>query len=116
MQMRPEEITSILKKQIERYQVDLQVDEIGTVMAIGDGIARVHGLEKAMAGELLLFPNEIYGMVLNLEEDNVGAVLFGDSKLVKEGDNVRRTKKIASIKVGDGMLGSRAAFQTGCQS
>lgn len=105
MQMRPEEITSILKKQIERYQVDLQVDEIGTVMEIGDGIARVHGLEKAMAGELLLFPNEIYGMVLNLEEDNVGAVLLGREDEVKEGDVVRRTGRIVEVPVGQGLIG-----------
>ncbi len=105
MQMRPEEITSILKKQIERYQVDLQVDEIGTVMEIGDGIARVHGLEKAMAGELLLFPNEIYGMVLNLEEDNVGAVLLGREDEIKEGDVVRRTGRIVEVPVGQGLIG-----------
>ena len=74
MKMRPEEITSIIKQQIERYQVDLNVDDVGTVIEVGDGIARIHGLEKAMAGELLEFPNEVYGMVLNLEEDNVGAV------------------------------------------
>ena len=78
---------------------------MGTVLQVGDGVARIYGLTKAQAGELLEFDNGLKAMVLNLEEDNVGAVLFGDSKLVKEGDNVKRTKKIASIKVGDGMLG-----------
>ena len=105
MQIRPEEITSIIKQQIEKYQVNLQVDEVGTVMEIGDGIARIHGLEKAMSGELLLFPNEIYGMVLNLEEDNVGAVLLGREDEVKEGDVVKRTGRIVEVPVGDGLIG-----------
>lgn len=105
MQIRPEEITSIIKQQIERYQINLQIDEVGTVMEIGDGIARIHGLEKAMAGELLLFPNEIYGMVLNLEEDNVGAVLLGREDEVKEGDVVKRTGRIVEIPVGEGLIG-----------
>ncbi len=105
MQIRPEEITSIIKQQIEKYQVNLQVDEVGTVMEIGDGIARIHGLEKAMSGELLLFPNEIYGMVLNLEEDNVGAVLLGREDEVKEGDIVKRTGRIVEVPVGDGLIG-----------
>ena len=105
MQIRPEEITSIIKQQIEKYQVNLQVDEVGTVMEIGDGIARIHGLEKAMSGELLLFPNEIYGMVLNLEEDNVGAVLLGREDEVKEGDIVKRTGRIVEVPVGHGLIG-----------
>jgi len=105
MQIRPEEITSIIKQQIERYQINLQIDEVGTVMEIGDGIARVHGLEKAMAGELLLFPNEIYGMVLNLEDDNVGAVLLGREGEIKEGDTVKRTGRIVEVPVGDALIG-----------
>lgn len=105
MRIRPEEITSIIKQQIEKYQINLQIDEVGTVMEIGDGIARVHGLEKAMAGELLLFPNEIYGMVLNLEDDNVGAVLLGREDEVKEGDIVKRTGRIVEVPVGNGLIG-----------
>ncbi|HMM20884.1 MAG TPA: F0F1 ATP synthase subunit alpha [Selenomonadales bacterium] len=105
MKMRPEEITAIIKQQIERYQVDLNVDDIGTVIEVGDGIARVHGLEKAMAGELLEFPHDVYGMVLNLEEDNVGAVLLGGELLIKEGDTVRRTGRIMQVPVGDAMVG-----------
>lgn len=105
MKMRPEEITSIIKQQIERYQVDLNVDDVGTVIEVGDGIARIHGLEKAMAGELLEFPNEVYGMVLNLEEDNVGAVLMGGETLIKEGDTVKRTGRIMEVPVGEAMVG-----------
>ncbi|MDT8903757.1 F0F1 ATP synthase subunit alpha [Anaeroselena agilis] len=105
MKLRPEEITAIIKQQIERYQVDLNVDDVGTVIEVGDGIARIHGLEKAMAGELLEFPNSVYGMVLNLEEDNVGAVLLGGELLIKEGDTVRRTGRIMQVPVGDAMVG-----------
>lgn len=105
MKLRPEEITAIIKQQIERYQVDLNVDDVGTVIEVGDGIARIHGLEKAMAGELLEFPNEVYGMVLNLEEDNVGAVLLGGELLIKEGDTVRRTGRIMQVPVGEAMIG-----------
>jgi len=105
MKMRPEEITAIIKQQIENYQVDLNVDDVGTVIEVGDGIARIHGLEKAMAGELLEFPHEIYGMVLNLEEDNVGAVLLGGETLIKEGDTVRRTGRIMQVPVGEAMVG-----------
>lgn len=105
MKLRPEEITSIIKQQIERYQVDLNVDDVGTVIEVGDGIARVHGLEKAMAGELLEFPQGVYGMVLNLEEDNVGAVLLGGELLIKEGDTVRRTGRIMQVPVGEAMVG-----------
>lgn len=105
MKLRPEEITAIIKQQIERYQVDLNVDDVGTVIEVGDGIARIHGLEKAMAGELLEFPGGVYGMVLNLEEDNVGAVLLGGELLIKEGDTVRRTGRIMQVPVGEAMIG-----------
>ncbi|SEO45062.1 F0F1 ATP synthase subunit alpha [Propionispora vibrioides] len=105
MKMRPEEITAIIKQQIEDYQVDLNVDDVGTVIEVGDGIARIHGLTKAMAGELLEFPNGIYGMVLNLEEDNVGGVLLGGETEIKEGDTVRRTGRIMQVPVGEAMIG-----------
>ncbi|MGI6092379.1 MAG: F0F1 ATP synthase subunit alpha [Veillonellaceae bacterium] len=105
MKMRPEEITAIIKQQIERYQVDLNVDDVGTVIEVGDGIVRIHGLQKAMAGELLEFPHNIYGMVLNLEEDNVGGVLLGGETLIKEGDTVRRTGRIMEVPVGEAMIG-----------
>lgn len=105
MKMRPEEITAIIKQQIESYQVDLNVDDVGTVIEVGDGIARIHGLAKAMAGELLEFPHEVYGMVLNLEEDNVGAVLLGGETAIKEGDTVRRTGRIMQVPVGEAMVG-----------
>ena len=103
--MRPEEITAIIKQQIERYQVDLNVDDVGTVIEVGDGIARIHGLQKAMAGELLEFPSEVFGLVLNLEADNVGAVLLGGETLIKEGDTVRRTGRIMEVPVGEAMIG-----------
>ncbi|WP_425058645.1 F0F1 ATP synthase subunit alpha [Sporomusa carbonis] len=105
MKMRPEEITAIIKQQIEHYQVDLNVDDVGTVIEVGDGIARIHGLEKAMAGELLEFPHDVFGMVLNLEEDNVGAVLLGGEIEIKEGDTVRRTGRIMQVPVGEAMVG-----------
>jgi F-type H+-transporting ATPase subunit alpha len=105
MKMRPEEITAIIKKQIEDYQVNLNVDDVGSVIEVGDGIARIHGLEKAMAGELLEFPNEIYGMVLNLEEDNVGAVLLGGETDIKAGDIVKCTGKIMQVPVGEALIG-----------
>jgi F-type H+-transporting ATPase subunit alpha len=105
MKLRPEEITAIIKQQIESYQVDLNVDDVGTVIEVGDGIARIHGLEKSMSGELLEFPNGVFGMVLNLEEDNVGAVLLGGELLIKEGDTVRRTGRIMQVPVGEAMVG-----------
>ena len=105
MKMRPEEITSIIKQQIEKYQVDLNVDDVGSVIEVGDGIARIHGLNQAMAGELLEFPHDVQGMVLNLEEDNVGAVLLGGEGSIKEGDTVRRTGRIMEVPVGECMLG-----------
>ena len=86
MNLRPEEISSVIKEQIERYSTKLEVSDVGTVIQVADGIARIHGLENAMQGELLEFPGEIYGMVLNLEEDNVGAVLLGDTSSISEGD------------------------------
>ncbi|WP_094603940.1 F0F1 ATP synthase subunit alpha [Sporomusa silvacetica] len=105
MKMRPEEITAIIKQQIENYQVELNVDDVGTVIEVGDGIARIHGLEKAMAGELLEFPHEVFGLVLNLEEDNVGAVLLGGEIEIKEGDTVRRTGRIMQVPVGEAIVG-----------
>ncbi len=105
MNLRPEEISSVIKDQIKRYSKELEVSDVGTVIQVADGIARVHGLEKAMQGELLEFPGEIYGMVLNLEEDNVGAVLLGNSKNIGEGDMVKTTGRVVEVPVGDAMLG-----------
>ena len=105
MKMNPEEITAIIKEQIKNYQVELNVDDIGTVIQVGDGIARIHGLEKAMAGELLEFDNGVYGMVLNLEKDNVGGVILGGETLIKEGDTVKRTGRIMQVPVGENMVG-----------
>ena len=103
MNMKPEEITAIIKKQIEDYNVEMNVDDVGTVLEVGDGIAHIYGLEKAMSGELLELPHGVYGMALNLEEDNVGAVLLGDDALIKEGDTVRRTGRVMRVPVGEGM-------------
>ena len=103
--MNPEEITAIIKDQIKNYNVDLNVDDVGTVIEIGDGIAHVHGLEKAMAGELLDFGNDVYGLVLNLEQDNVGAVILGGDTVIKEGATVKRTGKIMQVPVGENMIG-----------
>ncbi|MGB7631182.1 MAG: F0F1 ATP synthase subunit alpha [Candidatus Deferrimicrobium sp.] len=105
MSIRAEEITEILKSQIKGYEKQIDVAETGVVLSVGDGIARVHGLEKAMAGELLDFPGDVRGMVLNLEEDNVGVVLLGDDHLIKEGDTVRRTGRIVEVPCGDAMIG-----------
>ena len=105
MNLRPEEISSVIKDQIKRYAGELEVSEVGTVIQVADGIARVHGLENAMQGELLEFPGEIYGMVLNLEEDNVGAVLLGNSKNINEGDLVKTTGRVVEVLVGDALLG-----------
>ena len=105
MKMNPEEITAVIKDQIKNYNVDLNVDDVGTVIEIGDGIAHVHGLQKAMSGELLDFGNDIYGLVLNLEQDNVGAVILGGDTEIKEGDMVKRTGKIMQVPVGDAMIG-----------
>lgn len=105
MSIRPEEISSILQQQIERYQAEVEVSEVGTVIQVGDGIARVYGLEKAMAGELVEFPGGIYGMVLNLEEDNVGVVILGPYTQIKEGDEVKRTGRIVEVPVGEALIG-----------
>jgi F-type H+/Na+-transporting ATPase subunit alpha len=104
-EIRPEEISSILREQLAQSRTDAQLEEVGTVLTVGDGVARIYGLTKAQAGELLQFENGLRAMVLNLEEDNVGAVLLGESKEIKEGDTVKRTGVIASVKVGDGVLG-----------
>lgn len=105
MKINPEEITAIIKDQIKNYQVDLNIDDVGTVIEVGDGIARIHGLERAMAGELLEFNNNVYGLVLNLEADNVGSVILGGETTVMEGDQVRRTGRIMEIPVGEAMVG-----------
>ena len=105
MNLRPEEISSVIKDQIKRYASELEVSEVGTVIQVADGIARVHGLEKAMQGELLEFPGEVYGMVMNLEEDNVGVVLLGSQKNISEGDTVKTTGRVVKVPVGDALLG-----------
>lgn len=105
MNLKPEEISSVIKEQIQKYSAELDVSNIGTVIQVADGIARIHGLEKAMQGELLEFPGEVYGMVLNLEEDNVGAVLLGNQKNINEGDTVKSTGRVVEVPVGDTMLG-----------
>src|ERR1700740_2958889 len=104
-QIRADEITELLRQQIENYEQRVQVDEVGTVIKRGDGIARIHGLDKVMAGELLEFPHGVSGLAMNLEEDQVGAVLLGDYTEIKEGDEVRRTGRIMSVPVGDAMIG-----------
>jgi F-type H+-transporting ATPase subunit alpha len=104
-ELRPQEISELLKKQITDFEKRVDVSEIGAVVKVGDGIARVYGLEKCMASELLEFPNSVYGMALNLEEDAVGAVLFGEDRLVKEGDIVKRTNKIMEVPVGEALVG-----------
>src|SRR5690606_29609611 len=105
MAIRPEEITAILKKQIESFEADVEIQNVGTVIMVGDGIARVWGLEAVVAGELLEFPGGLYGMALNLEEDNIGAVLLGPYDHVKEGDVVHRTGRIVEVPVGDALIG-----------
>ncbi|OGF04986.1 MAG: F0F1 ATP synthase subunit alpha [Candidatus Eisenbacteria bacterium RBG_16_71_46] len=105
MSFRPEEVSAVLARELERYEAKIETKSVGTVLSVGDGIARLWGLEDAMAGELLKFPGEIVGMVLNLEEDNVGAVLLGSDKNIKEGDRVERTGRIASVPVGRTMIG-----------
>ena len=105
MNLKPEEISSVIKEQIKRYASQLEVADVGTVIQVADGIARIHGLENAMQGELLEFPGEVYGMVMNLEEDNVGAVLLGSQKNISEGDTVKTTGRVVEVPVGDVMLG-----------
>jgi F-type H+-transporting ATPase subunit alpha len=104
-EVRPDEVSAILREQLAGFENEVDIYDVGTVLQVGDGIARIYGLSKVMASELVEFPNNIFGMVLNLEEDNVGCVLFGDSELVKEGDTVKRTKRVASFPVGEEMLG-----------
>ncbi len=105
MNLRPEEISSVIKDQIKRYSDKLEISDVGTVIQVADGIARVHGLQNAMQGELLEFPGEVYGMVLNLEEDNVGAVLLGSHKNINEGDTVKTTGRVVEVPVGDALIG-----------
>ena len=105
MNLKPEEISSVIKEQIKRYAAQLEVADVGTVIQVADGIARIHGLENAMQGELLEFPGEVYGMVLNLEEDNVGGVLLGSQKNMNEGDTVKTTGRVVEVPVGDALLG-----------
>ena len=105
MNLRPEEISSVIKEQIERYSSQLDVSDVGTVIQVADGIARVHGLENAMQGELLQVPGDVYGMVLNLEEDNVGVVLLGSASNIEEGDIVKTTGRVVEVPVGDALLG-----------
>ena len=105
MDLRPDEISALIKEQIKHFADQLESKDIGTVMTVGDGVTLIHGLDDAMLGELLLFPGQIYGMVMNLEEDAVGAVLLGDEGTIKEGDEVKRTGRIIEVPVGDGLLG-----------
>jgi F-type H+-transporting ATPase subunit alpha len=105
MEIKAEEISRVIEEQIRGYERQIDISETGVVLTVGDGIARVHGLENAMAGELLAFPHDVFGMVLNLEEDNVGAALLGEDFLIKEGDLVKRTKRIVEVPVGDALIG-----------
>jgi F-type H+-transporting ATPase subunit alpha len=103
--IKAEEISEIIKRQLQGYEAEVDLKEAGRVIEVGDGIARIYGLQGAMAGELLQFPGDVFGLVLNLEEDNVGAVLLGSDILIKEGDTVLRTKRIAQVPVGEGLTG-----------
>ena len=104
-EIRPDEVSAILRKQLAGFENETDIYEVGTVLQVGDGIARVYGLSKVMASELVEFPNNVTGMVLNLDEDSVGCVLFGESSLIKEGDTVKRTSRVASFPVGEKLLG-----------
>ena len=104
-QIKADEITKILREQIENYESRIAVDEVGSIISLGDGIARLHGLDKVMAGELLEFPHGVAGIALNLEEDQVGAVLLGDYTEIKEGEEVKRTGRIMSVPVGEALVG-----------
>jgi F-type H+-transporting ATPase subunit alpha len=104
-EVRPDEVSAILRKQLSGFESEVEVYDVGTVLQVGDGIARIYGLSEVMASELVEFPNNVMGMVLNLEEDSVGCVLFGESALIKEGDQVKRTKRVASFPVGEKLLG-----------
>src|SRR5260370_10492924 len=103
--IKADEISKILREQVANYEQTVSVDEVGAIISVGDGIARIHGLEKVMAGEMLAFPHNVFGLALNLEEEEVGAVLLGESSELKEGDVVKRTKTIFSFPVGEGLLG-----------
>ena len=105
MNIRPEEVSSIIKKEIDNYKKSLEIKTSGTVLEVGDGIARIFGLSNVMSGELLEFPHGVMGMALNLEEDNVGAVILGNASLIKEGDEVRATGKVVSVPAGENLLG-----------
>ena len=105
MAIKADEISKIIREQIGSFAVAVDVAEVGTVVSLGDGIARVHGCQRAMAGEMLEFPHGVFGIALNLEEDGIGTVLLGNFKLVKEGDTVKRTGRIISVPVGDELLG-----------
>src|SRR5881296_2380271 len=104
-QISADEISQIIREQIENYEGTVEVSEVGSIISLGDGIARVHGLDKVMAGELLEFPHGVAGIAMNLEEDQVGAVLLGEYTEIKEGDQVKRTGRIMSVPVGDAMIG-----------
>ena len=105
MELRSEEISSIIKEQITHYQSQIKLTDVGTVVTVGDGIAHIHGLENCMAGELLEFPGGVQGMAQNLEEELVGAVILGSDQNIREGDTVKRTKRIVEVPVGEAMLG-----------
>lgn len=105
MAMRPDEIVAILRRQIEEFEAELEVEDLGSVLTVGDGIARVYGLDQALAGELLEFPGGVYGMVLNLERDNIGVVILGPYQHIKEGDPVKRTGRVVQVPVGEPMIG-----------
>src|SRR5512146_3501735 len=105
MDIKADEISKIIRDQIGSYAVEIDVSEVGTVVSVGDGIARVYGVDKAMAGEMIEFPHGVYGIALNLDEDSVGVVLLGDYKEIREGDPVKRTGRIISVPVGEEMLG-----------
>ena len=104
-EVRPDEVSEILRKQLAGFQKEVDIYDVGTVLQIGDGVARVYGLSHAMMSELVEFPHGVFGMVLNLEEDNVGCMVFGESREIREGDTVKRTGRVASMPVGEGMLG-----------
>jgi F-type H+-transporting ATPase subunit alpha len=105
MKIKPEEISQIIKSEIERFDKSIHLEEVGTVLSVGDGIARVYGVEKVMYGELLLFPGDVYGMAMNLEENSVGVILLGDDRGIKEGDEVKRTRRIVEVPVGEALIG-----------
>src|SRR5262250_3310331 len=104
-QIKTDEISKILREQIANYEQTVSVDEVGSVISVGDGIARIHGLAKVMSGEMLAFPHDVFGIALNLEEEEVGAVLLGESSELKEGDTVKRTNTIMSVPVGNELIG-----------